>query len=234
MNTTLVINAKGGVGKTTLATNLASYFATNGVPTTIADYDPQASSLEWLRRRPSHAPKIHGAHAAVRARTALPSIKRYVPSETRQLILDAPAGSSGLLLQDLLMRATAVLIPVGPSTIDVHVTADFVRDVFLVGGIRHRQVAVGVFANRICASSRSYAPLERFADSLRVPLLARIPESRAFVDAAEAGLGVFEMTTNAAKEQQKALMPILHWIEGVSTSSSGATGKLVRLLPPFS
>ena len=58
MNTTLVINSKGGSGKTTLTTNLASYFAANRVPTTVLDYDPQGSSLNWLRSRAALAPKI--------------------------------------------------------------------------------------------------------------------------------------------------------------------------------
>ena len=64
MNTTLVINRKGGAGKTTVATNLASYFASHHVATTIMDYDPQGSSLNWLKSRPSHLGKIHGANAA--------------------------------------------------------------------------------------------------------------------------------------------------------------------------
>ena len=92
-NTTLVINSKGGSGKTTLATNLASYFAANGIPTTVMDYDPQGSSLNWLRLRPLHAPKIHGANAAPQ-KSGLRSIGMHVPADTQQLIIDAPAGAS--------------------------------------------------------------------------------------------------------------------------------------------
>ena len=54
MKTTLVLNPKGGAGKTTIATNLASCFAAAEVPTTLMDYDPQGSSMNWLRLRPAH------------------------------------------------------------------------------------------------------------------------------------------------------------------------------------
>jgi chromosome partitioning protein len=96
MNTTLVINSKGGSGKTTLTTNLASYFAAQGVPTAVMDFDPQGSSLNWLRMRAPFAPKIHGANAAPQ-KSGLRSIGMHVPQNVRQLIIDGPAGASGLL-----------------------------------------------------------------------------------------------------------------------------------------
>jgi hypothetical protein len=104
MNTTLVINAKGGVGKTTITTNLASYFASRGIQTTIADFDPQGSSLNWLAQRAPMRAKIHGADLAPRNGTGLQIARRLIPRETQQLIIDAPAGPSRLLLQDLLAR----------------------------------------------------------------------------------------------------------------------------------
>src|SRR5688572_19945145 len=113
LNTTLVINAKGGVGKTTITTNLASYFASRNVPTTIADFDPQHSSLNWLDHRPADVFKIHGADLSPRM-AGSPLARRQIPRDTQQLILDAPAGPSRLLLQDLLSRTHSILIPVAP------------------------------------------------------------------------------------------------------------------------
>src|SRR5688500_20214394 len=92
-NTTLVINSKGGAGKTTVATNLASYFAANGEPAAIMDYDAQGSSLNWLRLRGPHAPRIHGANAAP-PRSGLPSLGMPVPGNRRQLIASATAGAT--------------------------------------------------------------------------------------------------------------------------------------------
>src|SRR5207248_11455522 len=95
-HTTLVINPKGGSGETTGATDLASYFAANQMATTLMDYDPQASSLNWLRQRPLDLARIHGANAAPAKPGRLRSLDMRVPEETRQLVIDAPAGASGL------------------------------------------------------------------------------------------------------------------------------------------
>src|SRR5207245_9689991 len=95
MNSTLVINSKGGSGKTTVATNLASYFAAQNIPTTIMDYDPQGSSLHWLRARPGPGATLYGAHAAPQKGGRIRSVEVHVPAGTQQLLLDAPAGPPG-------------------------------------------------------------------------------------------------------------------------------------------
>jgi chromosome partitioning protein len=135
MQTILVINSKGGSGKTTLTTNLASYYASKKIRTAIMDYDPQGSSIQWLRVRPDELEKIHGANAAP-AKGAVPlrSTHAWVPLDTEVMIIDAPAGVKGLLLQELVRRASFIVIPVAPSPIDIHATADFIKELFLVGG----------------------------------------------------------------------------------------------------
>ncbi len=111
MNTILVINTKGGVGKTTIATNLASYFAVNNIPTTIMDYDPQGSSLHWLGKRSLLGTTIHGANAAQPIDGGLRSIRMHVPADTQRLIVDAPAGTSRLLLQEMLGKVNSIVTP---------------------------------------------------------------------------------------------------------------------------
>jgi chromosome partitioning protein len=209
MNTTLVINSKGGSGKTTIATNLASYFAANAIPAAIMDYDPQGSSLNWLRLRAPFAPKIHGANGAPQ-RTGLRSLGMRVPAETRELVIDAPAGASGLLLQELLARADCIVVPVQPSAIDIHATANFIRDLLLRGSLRARSVRLGVVANRVRRATPVYQPLERFLDSLGLPFLARLADSEIFVEAAESGAGIFEM--HGAGPERTQFMPIVEWL----------------------
>src|ERR1041384_5260209 len=102
MNTTVVVNPKGGWGKTSVTTTLASYFAARGVPVTVMDYDPQGSSLNWLRLRDRSRSRIYAANAAPQRGNRLRGIEMHVPADTRQLIIDAPAGTSGLLLQEML------------------------------------------------------------------------------------------------------------------------------------
>jgi chromosome partitioning protein len=228
-NTTLVINSKGGSGKTTLTTNLASYFAVNRVPTTVMDYDPQGSSLNWLKSRASLAPKIHGANAAPQ-KSGLRSIGMHVPEGTRQLVIDGPAGASGLLLQEMIARAHAILVPVQPSSIDIHATANFVRDLLVLGRLRARNVRLAVVANRVRRASPVYQPLERFLNSLGLPFLTRLADSEVFVQAAESGLGIFEMDPIATAAEREQFMPIIEWAD--PDYKSRADSKVIELSRP--
>jgi len=214
MNTTLVINAKGGVGKTTITTNLASYFAARDVVTTIADYDPQGSSLNWLQQRASEARKIHGADFATRHGGGLQNGRRQIPRETRQLIIDAPAGPSRLLLQDLLARTQSILIPVAPSSIDVHATANFIKELLLVGHVRVRNIRVAVVANRVRSGKPVYAPLEKFIASLGIAFLGRVNDSEVYVEAAESGLGIYDLPADACGSELREFLPVARWVQG--------------------
>jgi len=226
-NTTLVINSKGGSGKTTVTTNLASYFATQDIPVTVMDYDPQGSSLQWLRVRTRPGARIHGANAAPQKGGRIRSVEMHVPAETQQLIVDAPAGVSGLLLQEMLSRADCIIIPVAPSPIDIHATANFVRDLLLVGRIRTRNIQLAVVANRVRSSMPVYQPLERFLKSLGLPFLARISDSDVYVRAAEAGIGIFEMTPTPAECAD--FMPIVEWVGRQRDFRAASDGKVIDL-----
>jgi chromosome partitioning protein len=217
VNTTLVINPKGGSGKTTVATNLASYFATKGVATTILDYDPQGSSLNWLRTRPLQAAKIHAANGAPQ-KTGLRTVQMHVPANTEQLIIDAPAGVSGMLLHEMLLRAHSILIPVAPSPIDIHATANFIRDLLLTGKIRANNIRLGVVANRVRKANPVYQPLERFLNALNLPLLARVSDSEVFVTAAETGIGIFEMDFAVSATERGQFLPVAEWVDRVAVA----------------
>jgi chromosome partitioning protein len=249
VNTTLVINSKGGSGKTTITTTLASYFAAHGVPTAVMDYDPQGSSLNWLRVRDPLAPKIHGANAAPQ-KVGLRSFGRMVPEGTRQLIIDAPAGASGVVLQDMLSRASCIVIPVQPSAIDIHATANFVRDLLLRGNIRSRNTRIAVVANRVRKSTPVYQPLERFLTSLGLTIVTRVADSEVFVKAAESGLGIYEMDAAYCVAEREQFQPLLEWVDVDAKARSASTvielprvatagrvkaevtRELVRTLPP--
>ena len=213
-NTTLVINPKGGSGKTTIATTLASYFASNGQATAMMDYDPQGSTMNWLRLRPAHARKIHGANAAPQ-KTGLRTLNMHVPAGTQQLVIDAPAGVTGLALQDMLSRTHCILIPVAPSAIDIHATANFIRDLLLTGKIRANNIRLGVVANRVRKTNPVYEPLERFLKALNLPLLARVSDSETFVTAAEGGIGIYEMDFAATAAERGQFQPITEWVDRI-------------------
>jgi len=229
MNTTLVINAKGGVGKSTITTNLASYFAARDIMTTIADFDPQGSSLNWLANRSSDARKIHGADLSSRIGGGFANGRRVIPRETHQLIIDAPAGPSRLLLQDLLARTQSILIPVAPSSIDVHATANFIKELLLVGHVRFRNIRVAVIANRVRNNKPIYAPLERFVAALNITFLGRVTDSDVYIEAAEAGLGVFDLPADAAAAEQREFLPIARWVQGEQATAENEASNVVPI-----
>lgn len=234
MNTTVVMNAKGGVGKTTIATNLAGYFAVNGVPSAIMDYDPQGSSLRWLDRRPPEAPHIHRADAAPRTDGGLKSIARYVPPEIRQLVIDAPAGPSRPLMKEILARANAILIPVAPSQIDIRATASFIEQLLLVGGLRNRDIRAAVVANRARSSTAVYEPLERFVRSLHLTFLTHLLDSEVYVESGDTGYGIFELDAHRTAEQRRQFMPIVKWVvQDAPVHEEGSTN-VIQLTHPRS
>lgn len=214
MNTTLVVNPKGGSGKTTIAINLASAFAADSIPTTLMDYDPQGSSLNWLRSRSPQAARIHGANGAPGRFGQLRSFEMYVPPETQQLIIDAPAGSSGVLLQEMIERAHCLVVPVVPSVIDIHATGNFIKDLLSSARIRAGEIRLAVVANKVRVSMPAYQPLLRFLDSLEIKLQARLLDSDVYLKAAEGGVSIFEYDPNQTLAERKQFIPIVEWVSG--------------------
>jgi len=205
MRTIMVLNAKGGSGKSTIATNLASFYAAEeGAGVTLADFDPQGSSSEWLNARPDERPAIHGIRAweqTVRA-----------PRDTDYLIIDAPSRTAGRELSDLVRRAETVLIPVLPSPIDMRAAANFIRDLLLVGKVSRAQTRVAVIANRVRENTRIYQDLHRFLKRLQIPFVAHLRDTQNYIRAAERGLGIFELAPSMVEPDREQWDPLLRWL----------------------
>ncbi|MCC6209256.1 MAG: ParA family protein [Gammaproteobacteria bacterium] len=212
MQTILVINSKGGCGKSTISANLASYYATNGVKTAMLDYDPQGSTMHWLSARPAHLPRIHGIHAC-KPRSGLTRVwQMTVPPGTGCVIIDAPAGITGLAFQEMINRADAIVIPVTPSSIDIHATSAFVRDLLLIGRVRRSGIRVGVIANRVRRDAPQYEPLKRFLASLGIPFVTSLADSDSYITAAESGTGIHELDKEETAFEREQWAPLLKWL----------------------
>ena len=150
MQKILVINSKGGCGKTTVATNLASYFVTQDLETALMDFDPQGSSIRWLSQRPQSGTAIYGVHVASRKNNTgvTRSFQMRVPPTTERMIIDAPAGISGNELIDLLHLVDTIIVPVLPSSIDIHAVTRFIQELLVIGKVRQRGLNIAVVANR--------------------------------------------------------------------------------------
>jgi len=204
----MVLNAKGGCGKSTLATNIASYFANEGASVALADYDPQRSSLDWLERRPEKCPKIAGV-------AAFDGGLRHVPRNAEIVVSDAPARSHGKELVDLVKHAETIVVPVLPSTIDMQATSTFLKELQAVGKVQNKQVKIGVLANRVRDNTLIFDDLDEYLTKARVPYIAALREAQNYVRAYTRGLGIFELPQYLAWPDLDEWEPLTAWLRSV-------------------
>lgn len=204
MRRILILNPKGGCGKSTLATNLASYYATQGSPVHLVDFDAQGSSMDWLAARPDSAPLIRGMLAD--------EDEFMVPHAGGVMILDAPAGVHGKRLKRYLKLAQTLIVPVLPSPIDMRSTAKYIEELLLVGRINREKTRVAVLANRVRENTLIYHSLERFLEALEIPFLTHLRDSQNYIRAADSGLGIFELPPSQVEPDLVQWQPLLDWL----------------------
>jgi chromosome partitioning protein len=211
----LIINGKGGCGKTTIASNLASFYASKGYGTALFDHDEQLSSFRWSRRREkTDLPAINAIDASKsRLQNVTRSFQMRVPEDTDRIVIDTPAGLKGVELVQQLNGIDDVLIPVLPSAIDIQATADFIRDLLIIGKVRERRIRVGIVANRVRINTVSFRSLERFLRSLDIPVVARLRDTQNYMRAAELGCGIHEISISSKKQDIPHWEGLLDWLE---------------------
>ncbi len=201
----MVLNSKGGCGKSTIATNLASYFATQGMKVALADYDSQASSLEWLARRPPDRAPIEGV-------AAFESGLTHLPRSADVAVIDAPARSHGKELTSLVRHAETIIVPVLPSTIDIQATSRFLEELRELGRVERREVRLAVIANRVRDNTLIAEELDDYLGRLRMPYLARLREAQNYIRAYTRGLGIFELPNYLAYPDVEQWEPVIRWL----------------------
>jgi chromosome partitioning protein len=201
----LVINSKGGCGKSTIATNLASAFAGGGLTTALADSDRQRSSLRWTKARPSRVATVHGIDWTRRIDDA--------PANVSRLIIDAQAALRPNDVRDLVRLADVVIVPVLPSTFDIEATRRFVRKLEKLKPIRKRKKTFGVVCNRVQPRSRSLSSLEDFVAGTDSDDLGRIRDRALYPELVTKGLGLFDVENKRARELWADWMPLIDFIE---------------------
>src|SRR3989440_7073422 len=213
MQRIVVLNPKGGSGKTTIAINLASYLASRRHTPVLMDFDPQGSTLRWVRkRRPAQAP-IHFIAAFEKDTRTTRAFQLRVPDAATQVIVDTPAALDAHHLPEMTRDADKILVPVLPSDIDIHACSRCIRDLLLVAKIRREEDRIGVIANRIRRNTLTYQSLIRFLHTLGIPIVATIRDSQNYVRAAELGMGVHEMKSYIAQEDVEQWAPLIEWLE---------------------
>lgn len=212
LNKIVVLNPKGGCGKSTLVTNLAACYAKEGPTPVLMDFDPQGSTMAWLDRRSAALPEIHGIAAFKKSMQATRSWQLRIPDKTTNVIVDSPASINHDNLRELTRDATSILVPVLPSSMDIHAASRCIADLLLVAKIDRRDRKLAVVANRTRKNTKSFARLMRFLDSLGIPIIAVLRDSQNFVQAAEKGIGLCEMQPSRVRHDLEQMESIQRWL----------------------
>ncbi len=208
MKNILVANPKGGCGKTTLATNLASYFAMLGDKVMLSDLDRQQSSTQWLQRRSLELPHIH-----------IHNVRGKAPIfEPEWLIADSPAGLRDDKLSSAVKDADCVIVPVQPSAFDIGATRYFLEILTQEKAVRKNKTFVALVGMRVNSRANSAVNLAEFMDQAGFPVLTYLRNAQVYVAAAEQGVGIFDMRPSQVEQDLQQWAPLLQWVMDVTES----------------
>ena len=202
----LIANPKGGCGKTTLATNLAGYFARQGHRVMLGDIDRQQSAREWLKLRPQGLPPIRSWDIA-------PGEPARPPKDTTHVVLDTPAGLHGKKLDVVVKSIHRVIVPLQPSIFDILATRAFLDELLEEKAVRNQKTFIAVVGMRVDARTRAAHELERFLEGLDVPVLGFLRDTQVYVQAAAHGLTLFDLSPARAALDLPQWQGIIDWVD---------------------
>ena len=206
MHTIMVLNAKGGCGKSTISTNLASYFAFEMEQNVVlADYDPQGSSMAWLEARGEEWPEIIGIAAykdPVR-----------VSKNTDIVIMDAPARVHGKELTKLVSKVDTIVFPVMPSPIDMRAAVDYMKELQTTGRVTRGEVKIGIVANRVREHTIIFQELFSFLKKFKLPYVATLRDTQNYIKAEERGVGIYEMAPSQVAQDIEGFDSLVKWLK---------------------
>ena len=200
----VVANPKGGVGKTTLSSNIAGYLASRGHAVMLGDADRQQSARTWLSLRPAGLPRI-AAWEVSHDDVVRP------PKGTTHVVLDTPAGLHGKRFDEVMKIADKVIVPLQPSIFDIHATHEFVRQ--LLAHRRSDKVSMAIVGMRTREGTISSEQLRSFLDGVKLPLLGFVRDTQNYVHLAAHGLSLWDVSSNRFERDLEQWQPITQWID---------------------
>lgn len=213
MHRIMLLNPKGGCGKTTIGTSLASYYAATGQTTVLVDYDSQGSSTRWLDTRPEQLESIHGIAAFRNYSGVTRTWQMRLPAGADRVVVDTAAGLAAPQVPDMVRRADTIVVPVLPSRIDIDAASDFLTGLAKLPEIRDGSKRVAVVANRVRGHRRTVRELKSFLAEQRFPFVASFRESSNYERAAELGVGIHDLEGARSETDRDQWRPLLAWLE---------------------
>ena len=213
MHTIMLLNPKGGCGKTTIATNLAAYYAGQGFLTALFDHDAQGSSTRWLELRPESRAAIHGVAAFQNPIGVTRSFQLRVPLNAERVIVDTPAGLSDPYLPNLVRTADTIIVPVLPSPIDIDAVLSLVEVLRRVEPVCKQGARITAVVNRTPAYRSGLKPLEKALESVGLQVATRLRETRRYPRASARGIGVNELGGIGKERCLDDWRPLWAWLE---------------------
>jgi chromosome partitioning protein len=204
MPVVVIANPKGGVGKSTLSTNVAGYYASRGHGVMLGDADRQQSSALWLQLRPPAA-------RAITSWEVSPDLIARPPRDTTHVVLDTPAGLHGWRFKDVLKMANKILVPLQPSIFDIYATRAFLDE---LADSRHAgNVEIGIVGMRVDARTIAADKLHEFVDSLGLPVLGYLRDTQNYIHLAARGLTLFDVAPSRVEKDLQQWEKICHWLD---------------------
>jgi chromosome partitioning protein len=204
MTVIVIANPKGGVGKSTLSTNLAGYFAAAGEWVALADLDRQQSAHAWLDLRPDGLPVIENWDVD-------PDAPVKPPKGLERAVVDTPAGLHGHRLNIALELADKVIVPLQPSIFDILATQEFLERLAKEKAVRKGAIEIGVVGMRVDSRTRSADQLHRFVEGLKLPVLGFLRDTQNYVQLAAHGLTLWDVAKSRVEKDLEQWQPILDW-----------------------
>lgn len=201
-----ILNHKGGVGKSTLSTNIAGYFANKNKNVMIGDFDVQQSSQNWLEQRPKNFAKID-SWSIISGQLSIPE------NNLDYIIVDSPAGIRANSLKKLVSMSNKVIVPLRPGFFDILSTESFLEEIIEIINNQEKEIDLCIIGNMVSINTKASEQLDKFIKSTGLDNPTMIPQSQIYIHLSAHGLTLFDAKSNLFEKEIMQWKPLINWIE---------------------